>query len=512
MLFLLSGCGGKDEESTAAPVQQQGSNALQPILDIANKASDQSSNPARLSTLTPAVLFQTVQVGDDLTMQVVLTNDGDQDLKIDKIELGGAGDVFSLGGACMENGSLGPERSSCRLEVTFRPLTAQPYNTKIIVTHNAAGSPLTIDTSGTGQAPPPPVAVAPRAPNELELYASRMMQQRRGRPLQVITPTDLVSSDVTMEDADYSSLGIEKTISTYPVRRDRLITADRYIPAVLENTINSSLSEGRCVGVVENHVYSAEGQNILIPAGSRIIGRYTSLSRSGQERLEVIWYRLLRPDGVNIDIQSTAADVMGRQGMIGHVDKRYFDRYAMPLLLSTISIAANYATSPDTVTETSYTDVNGNVLGNITNEARSRENAAVRQFSSELLDLSRKIIQENIDIAPIVTVPAGTRFLIIPSRDIELKRPSLMTAAGPAYDLVAKARNLINTLQRGELDAAGLRLAEVMSSAAQVGMVNEGRGFANNPYTSPAIASGANSYAPPTTPELMPNPEPAPAK
>jgi Bacterial conjugation TrbI-like protein len=277
---------------------------------------------------------------------------------------------------------------------------------------------------------------------------------------------------------------------------------------VLENTINSSLTDGRCIGVVENHVYGAEGSKILIPVGSRIIGKYSSISRAGQERIEVKWYRLMRPDGVNVDIQADGADVMGRMGMVGHVDRRYFDRFAMPLLVSTIGIAATYATNPSQVTTSTVTNADGNILQNATNETQSRESLATKQFASELLQISRDIIRDNIDISPIVTIPAGTRFLVIPTRDIELKRPTLMTAAGPMYDLVAKARNLINTLQRGELDAASLRLAEVMAAGAQVGQVNEARGMGNNPLSPSAPTAGMNNYGPPTDPALMPSAAP----
>jgi type IV secretion system protein VirB10 len=507
MLFLAS-CGKKEDDASAVTPQKSGADSLQPILDLAKQSAANPANPAKLTSLTQALDFGSVNKGEDLQLPVILANNGDQDLTINRIQFGSEEPAFTMGGACTANTVLGPERSSCRIDVTFAPAEARTYNTRIIITHSAPESPLIIEVSGTGASLAPPPQAVSMVPSELEINAARLLQQRRQMRLQVTSAGDLIDRDVTLEDDDYSALGYDKTISTYPVKRDRLITADRYIPAVLENTINSSLSDGRCIGVVENHVYSAEGANILIPAGSRIIGKYSSLSRAGQSRLEVKWYRLLRPDGVNIDIQSDGADVMGRMGMIGHVDKRYFDRFAMPLLISTIGIAANYASSPKEVTSSTQlsSDIGNNnnlLLGNTTNETRSREDIAARQFTSELLNISREIIRDNIDIAPIITVPAGTRFQVIPTRDIELKRPTLMTAAGPAYDLVAKARNLIQTLQRGELDAAGLRLAEVMASAAQVGQFNESRGMGNNPFTPAGPTAGMNAYAPPTDPALQ---------
>jgi type IV secretion system protein VirB10 len=108
------------------------------------------------------------------------------------------------------------------------------------------------------------------------------------------------------------------------------------IPAVLETALNSDLP-GYARAIVSRDVRGFDGSRVLIPRGSRLIGEYKSGLATGQTRAHVVWTRLVRPDGVSIDLGSPATDETGQAGLSGRVDRHYSQRYGPAALLSLIS-------------------------------------------------------------------------------------------------------------------------------------------------------------------------------
>lgn len=108
------------------------------------------------------------------------------------------------------------------------------------------------------------------------------------------------------------------------------------IPAVLETAINSDLP-GYTRAVVSRDVRSFDGRAVLIPRGSRLIGQYRSATSLGQSRAFVIWSRVLRPDGVSVQIGSPGTDELGRGGLTGEVDRHFFTRFGGSILLSVLN-------------------------------------------------------------------------------------------------------------------------------------------------------------------------------
>lgn len=108
------------------------------------------------------------------------------------------------------------------------------------------------------------------------------------------------------------------------------------IPAVLETAIDSDLP-GFTRAVVSRDVRSFDGARVLIPRGSRLIGQYRSATSLGQKRAFVIWSRVVRPDGVSVQIGSPGTDELGRGGLTGKVDRHFFTRFGGSILLSVLN-------------------------------------------------------------------------------------------------------------------------------------------------------------------------------
>lgn len=127
-----------------------------------------------------------------------------------------------------------------------------------------------------------------------------------------------------------------------------LVSQGTVIPAVLETAINSDLP-GYTRAVVSRDVLSFNGKSVLIPRGSRLIGQYKSAVALGQSRAFVIWTRVIRPDGVSIQIASAGTDALGRGGLEGDVDRHFFQRFGGSILLSVLNAGvASLGRTPST--------------------------------------------------------------------------------------------------------------------------------------------------------------------
>ncbi len=108
------------------------------------------------------------------------------------------------------------------------------------------------------------------------------------------------------------------------------------IPAVLETALNSDLP-GFARAIVSRDVKGFDGSVVLVPRGSRLIGQYKSGLASGVTRAFVIWERLIRPDGVSIQLGSPVTDEIGQTGLSGDVDSHFLKRFGAAMLLSVVS-------------------------------------------------------------------------------------------------------------------------------------------------------------------------------
>ena len=115
------------------------------------------------------------------------------------------------------------------------------------------------------------------------------------------------------------------------------------IPAVLETALDST-RPGNVRALIQRDVYAFDGTRVLIPRGSRLYGAYEADLASGQKRAAIQWTRLLRPDGVIIALDSPASDPLGRAGVEGKVDSKFFRRFGGAILQSVLDIGVGVAT------------------------------------------------------------------------------------------------------------------------------------------------------------------------
>jgi type IV secretory pathway VirB10-like protein len=416
--LTLAGCDKPPPRAEKKLPIPQGENTLD---DLIKKAQSQPPPappaPGRLE-VDPAMLdFSMVTVGESASRQVRVTNAGEVAIALRQLRIAGQASMFRLEGTCVVGGELAAGHS-CVADVRFRPMREGPADAELVVDHSGAGGTafVTLTGEGKGRQPEVQAALAPNAQASLVFARSR---QDAGL---AVNGDASASASAAAPKGDYAEAGLPGIVSTFPVDRTRVITADRYIPAILENTISSQLP-GRAIAVVERNVYGSEGRTVLIPAGSRVIGRYQSLAKAGDARLDINWWRIIRPDGANINIDDQSADVMGRAGVPGDLDTRFFEKYGSSLLTSVIAAGGEWALGGDSTT------VNG-ALGGTTQTMSNRARAANR-LGNDLDQLGVRMVQENVDIRPVLTVAQGTRLDIIPAEDIWLRDPNRVQAVTP---------------------------------------------------------------------------------
>lgn len=112
------------------------------------------------------------------------------------------------------------------------------------------------------------------------------------------------------------------------------------IPAVLETALDSSRA-GPARAMVSRDVRSFDRERVLIPRGSKLIGEYQAGLGTGQRRAAVTWTRLIRPDGVTIDLRSPASDSLGRAGISGKVNNHTLRRIGDALLQTMVGVGSN---------------------------------------------------------------------------------------------------------------------------------------------------------------------------
>ncbi len=207
------------------------------------------------------------------------------------------------------------------------------------------------------------------------------------------------------------------------------------IPAFLIRPISSQIA-GNVVAQVESNIYGAMGRAVLIPKGSKVIGFYQSNNKIGEYRLSVIWTRIITPHGINILLtDARGADVKGYNGLVGEVHSRNFERYGIPLSLSTLSnglLLAVNSMSQKSQTQQSETSSLASAY------MQSQILSGMRQDVSSII---QKIIQEQIKIQPIITIREGSRIFIAPTQDIFIPIPKNGEALARFFNEVKEVPN-----------------------------------------------------------------------
>lgn len=109
-----------------------------------------------------------------------------------------------------------------------------------------------------------------------------------------------------------------------------------------------------CITPVD--VRGSTGTVVLMERGTRIVGEVRSGLARGSRRLFVVMTQALTPGGVQMELNSPGADVMGQAGLDGEVDSHFFERFRGAMLLAFLDTGLQAAA---TVASTALNNGNG---------------------------------------------------------------------------------------------------------------------------------------------------------
>ncbi len=193
------------------------------------------------------------------------------------------------------------------------------------------------------------------------------------------------------------------------------IAQGKMIHAVLETAINTQLP-GNVRAIVSRDIYAEAGKGILIPKGSRLVGIYNTSLFQGQDRVFVVWNRVIRPDGVDMLVNSPSTDALGRSGVEGYTDNRYGQMFSAAILSSILSIGvagAAESLSGDDGQTTQSIGANGTFSTTSTSTTQASVDSAARIGA-----VGARITDRIFDIRPRVTIDQGTPVNVFVNRDL----------------------------------------------------------------------------------------------
>ncbi|HBO2382258.1 TPA: TrbI/VirB10 family protein [Pseudomonas aeruginosa] len=182
------------------------------------------------------------------------------------------------------------------------------------------------------------------------------------------------------------------------------VMAGTVIAGALVTGIKSDLP-GDVIGTVTEPVYdTATGKHLLIPQGSRILGRYNSQVSFGQSRVQVVWNRIILPDTSSLTLDNlVGTDPAGYAGLEDGVDWHWDRVFAGAALTTLLGIGAELA-APENRQDGDRIIIAG----------RDSLQDSVNQVGQEMT-------RRNMNIQPTLTERPGLPVRIIVNRDLVLR-------------------------------------------------------------------------------------------
>lgn len=183
------------------------------------------------------------------------------------------------------------------------------------------------------------------------------------------------------------------------------------IPCTVQPALDTTLP-GIVTCVQKLDVYSTDGKVLLLEKGTKWVGQQRAGLQQGQRRVGIIWARGETPNHVLVDVDSAAADELGRPGITGEIDNHFWERFGGAIMLSLISDVGSYIAA----TQTSAGNSGGNTNITFPNTVQGSQ------------DVMTEVIRHTIDIPPTLTKNQGADVMIYVARDLDFSDVYMLQA------------------------------------------------------------------------------------
>lgn len=175
------------------------------------------------------------------------------------------------------------------------------------------------------------------------------------------------------------------------------------ITGALETGINTD-NPGRIIARVTENVYSSyDSSLLLIPSGTLLFATYNSSVSYGQNRVQIAWNLLIRPDGYRLELGNmNGVDSKGQSGIKGFATNHPFETLKALGLVAMFSVI--------------HTETNNS----INSQSNEYVKNALTDVYSEASRLGNKIVERALDIKPTISIEQGTPIKIITNMPLDL--------------------------------------------------------------------------------------------
>lgn len=206
----------------------------------------------------------------------------------------------------------------------------------------------------------------------------------------------------------------QRVTATHIGNLHRTIAQGRIIQAVTESAINTELP-APVRAIVTRDVFGEAGTHPLIPKGSRLIGQYNTDLVGGQSRVYLRWTRVIRPDGVDVMIDSPLVDQIGQAGIGGQVDSKFQQIFSRAVMASVVTIGM--ALASDEVTGGGQTSTTNSAIGGTTQSGDGATTATVNALN-RLGSTTDSFLQRYMNLRPSILVDQGTPVNVFVNKDL----------------------------------------------------------------------------------------------
>ncbi|WP_439473094.1 TrbI/VirB10 family protein [Brevundimonas sp.] len=292
-------------------------------------------------------------------------------------------------------------------------VTEQPATYDRLPEPRSSAEPSEVDDAPAELSEPPPRAAPPvyrpvseprgPAPGDLARRSGLFFAEVRDGAAAAAVPAGAerrAPTGVPPASADYGAT-YNGHVLTAPLSPYEL-KAGAIIPAALLTAVDTARA-GPVIATVTQNVYdTVSGRHLVLPQGTRLIGRHEGESAYGDRRAFLTWDRLILPNGKSLVLTGEpGVDAQGAVGVRGSVDRRLF-----PLLVGTL-----FAGAITTLGQIARDDEGGGGLLGDAGDAAAIEGARV----------GGRLIDRELEVRPSIRLRAGAPVRVMITRDLILE-------------------------------------------------------------------------------------------
>ncbi len=309
----------------------------------------------------------------------------------------GIAPVAVVGGSSSSSTSTRPDTRNSKSTRKIEGLAGQEYTDTISNNQNIISNVLSGNySSNTGYSNYGQVSKDDYVANILS-QSSKATQSMYGNYAQQNQAAVMQSNRENFYNNAKTTVGQGQFLSTYSLWDGTVITG------ALETNINTD-NPGQVIARVTENVYSSyDSSFLLIPAGTLLYADYNSNVSYGQNRVQIAWNLLIRPDGYRLELGNmNGVDAQGASGLKGNVNNHPFQTLKALGLVAMFSII--------------QTEVNSTI------NAQSNEyiQNSLTDVYTEASKLGHNIVERALDIKPTITAKQGDEIKIITNAPLEL--------------------------------------------------------------------------------------------